>query len=98
MKIIKNIGEPTVDFKSLKIGDAFLDYDKKVCIKIPKVYDDFSGMETESLLEGCMDADDFYEHAVNVYNFEEKKFLSYDDYAQVKPLQVTMEVELKREG
>lgn len=92
MKIIKNIEEPKVNFETLKVGDVFLDCDEKVCMKIPKVYNDFSGMETEALLEGCMSADDFYEHEVNAYDFEDNEFFFFDDYAQVRPIKAYMEV------
>lgn len=92
MRIIKNIEEPTVKFEDLMIGDVFLNQDDCVCIKIPKVYNDFSGAETESLLEGCMNADDFYEHEVNAYNLEDNEFLWFDDFIQVRPLKSYMEV------
>ena len=92
MRIIKNIEELTVDFESLKVGDVFLDCDENVCMKIPKVYNDFSGMETEALLEGCMSADDFYDHEVNAYDLERNKFFFFGDCAQVKPLSAYMEV------
>ena len=92
MRIIKNIAEPTVEFGSLKIGDVFLDTDESVCMKIPKVYTDFSGMETESLLEGCMNADSFYTHRANAYDLEKDEFFWFEDYRQVRLLNAYMEV------
>jgi hypothetical protein len=92
MRIVKNIEEPIVEFESLAIGDVFLDQDDCVCMKIPKVYRDFSGGETESLLEGCMSAEDFYEHESNAYDLEEDKFFWLDDDDSVRPLRAHMEV------
>ena len=91
MKIIKNIEEPTVKFESLKVGDVFL-ADEHICMKIPKVYNDFSGMETEALLEGCMSADDFYQHEVNAYDLENNEFFWLDNDDPVRPLKAYMEV------
>ena len=92
MKIVKNIETPTVNFEKLKVGDVFLDPGESVCMKIPSVYSDFSGAETESLLEGCMDADEFYEHEVNTYDLERNMYFLLDDYVQVRPLNACMEV------
>ena len=92
MRIVKNIEDPTVKFKDLMIGDAFLDGDENVCIKVPMVYSDFSGGDTESLLEGCMDADDFYQHQVNAYDLENNEFFWIDDDTNVRPLNARMEV------
>ena len=91
MKIIKNIEEPTVKFESLKVGDVFL-ADEHICMKIPKVYNDFSGADTENLLEGCMSADDFYQHEVNVYDLEDNEFFWIDEDDQVKLCKAYMEV------
>ena len=92
MRIVKNIEDPTVKFEDLMIGDVFLDIDENVCMKVPKVYNDFSDAETESLLEGCMNANDFYEHEVNTYDLENKEFFWIDEDTQVRPLNAYLEV------
>lgn len=92
MRIVKNIEDPTVKFKDLMIGDAFLDFDENVCIKVPMVYNEFSNAETESLLEGCMDADEFYQHQANTYDLENNEFFWLDEDTQVRPLNARMEV------
>lgn len=92
MRIIKNIEDPTTKFGDLMIGDVFLDGDEDVCMKVPKVYNEFSGMETESLLEGCMNADDFYDHEANAYCFENNEFFWLDEDEEVRPLKAHMEV------
>ena len=91
MKIIKNIEESTVNFGSLKVGDVFL-ADEHICMKIPKVYNDFSGADTEALLEGCMDAEDFYQHEVNAYDLEDNMFFWIDEDDQVKLCKAHVEV------
>ena len=92
MRIVKNIEEPTVKFKDLAIGEVFLDEGENVCIKVPMVYSDLSGMETESLLEGCMSADDFYQHEANAYAFEHNAFFWFEEGDEVRPLKARMEV------
>ena len=92
MRIVKNIEDPTVKFDDLMIGDVFLDIDENVCMKVPKVYNGFSDAETESLLEGCMRANDFYEHEVNTYDLENKEFFWIDEDTLVRPLNAYMEV------
>lgn len=92
MRIVKNIEEPTAKFDDLMIGDVFLDRDENVCMKVPMVYNEFSGMETESLLEGCMDADDFYNHQVNAYDLENNEFFWLDEDEKVRPLKTYLEV------
>ena len=92
MRIIKNIEEPTVKFDDLMIGDVFLDQDDCVCMKIPKVYNDFSGADIESLLEGCMNANDFYQHEVNAYDLENNEFFWLEDGDSVRPIKAYMEV------
>jgi hypothetical protein len=61
MRIVKNIEDPITKFDDLMIGDVFLGFDENVCIKIPMVYGELSGTEVTNLLEGCMDADEFYQ-------------------------------------
>jgi hypothetical protein len=92
MRIVKNIEDPTVKFKDLAIGEVFLDEDENVCIKVPMVYNEFSGMETESLLEGCMSADDFYDHEENAYCLENNEFFWLDEDEEVRPLKAYLEV------
>lgn len=92
MRIVKNIEEATVRFDDLMIGDVFLDRDENVCMKVPMVHNEFSGEEIENLLEGCMSAEDFYEHEVNTYDLENKEFFWIDDDTQVRPLNAYMEV------
>ena len=92
MRIIKNIEDPTVKFEDLDIGDVFLDGDENVCIKVPMVHNEFSGEEIENLLEGCMSAEDFYEHEVNAYDLENNEFFWIDDDTQVRLLNARMEV------
>ena len=93
MRIIKNIEDPIVKFEDLMIGDAFLlAKDEKVCMKVPKVYNDFSGVDIENLLEGNMDANDFYYHEVNAYDLENNEFFWLDNDDPVRPLKAYMEV------
>ena len=92
MRIIKNIEDPTAKFGDLMIGDVFLDGDENVCIKVPEVYNDFSDAETENLLEGCMDADDFYQHHANTYDLEHNEFFWLDEEEEIRPLKTYMEV------
>lgn len=93
MKIIKNIEEPTVKFESLKVGDVFLlAKNEKVCMKVPKAYYEFSGADIEGLLEGCMDADDFYYHEINAYDLENNEFFWLDEDDEIRPLNAYMEV------
>lgn len=93
MRIVKNIEEPTVKFEDLMIGDVFLDGDENVCIKVPEVYNDFSGAETESLLEGCMDADEFEEHKYNAISLNDMQYHYFDDFEDVifKPSKLIVE-------
>ena len=92
MRIVKNIEEPTAKFGDLMIGDVFLDGDENVCMKIPKVYNEFSNAETETLLEGCMSAESFYQHEVNAYDLEKNEFFWLYDDDKVRPLKTYMEV------
>ena len=92
MRIVKNIEEPTAKFEDLMIGDVFLDVDENVCMKVPMVHNEFSGEEIEILLEGCMSAEDFYEHEVNAYDLENNEFFWIDDDTRVRPLNAHMEV------
>ena len=92
MRIIKNIEEPIVEFEKLMIGDVFLDQDDCVCMKIPMVYKEFSETETESLLEGGMDADDFYQYQANAYDLESNKFFWLEDSDSVRLLNAYIEV------
>ena len=92
MRIVKNIEEPTAKFDDLMIGDVFLDGDENVCIKVPMVYKEFSEMETENLLKGCVSADDLYEHLVNAYDLEHNEFFWLDDDDKIRPLNARMEV------
>ena len=92
MRIVKNIEDPTVKFKDLMIGDAFLDGDENVCLKVPMVYKEFSETETESLLEGGMDADDFYQYQANAYDLESNKFFWLEDSDSVRQLNAYIEV------
>jgi hypothetical protein len=92
MRIVKNIEEPTTRFDDLTIGDVFLDRDENVCMKVPMVHNEFSGEEIENLLEGCMSAEDFYEHEVNAYDLENHEFFWIDDDTQVRPLNAYLEV------
>lgn len=92
MRIIKNIEEPTAKFGDLMIGDVFLDGEEDVCMKIPMVHNEFSGEEIENLLEGCMNAEEFYEHEVNAYDLENNQFFWLDDDDEVRPLKTYVEV------
>ena len=92
MRIVKNIEDPTAKFEDLMIGDVFLDRDENVCMKIPMVHNEFSGEEIENLLEGCMSAEDFYEHEVNAYDLENNQFFWLDDDEEVRPLKAYLEV------
>ena len=92
MRIIKNIEEPTANFGDLMIGDVFLDRDDNVCMKIPKIFNEFSERETEELLEGCMSAEEFYRHEVNAYDLEKNEFFWLEDDYEVRPLNAYMEV------
>ena len=92
MRIIKNIEEPTAKFEDLMIGDIFLDEDENVCMKVPMVYNDFSEVETENLLKGCMSDYAFHEHEANAYDLEHNEFFWIDDDTQVRPLKTYMEV------
>lgn len=92
MRIVKNIEDPTTRFDDLTIGDVFLDRDENVCMKVPMVHNEFSGEEIENLLEGCMSAENFYEHEVNAYNLENNEFFWIDDDTLVRPLNAYMEV------
>ena len=92
MRIVKTIEEPTTKFENLMIGDVFLDVDENVCMKVPMVHNEFSGEEIENLLEGCMSAEDFYEHEVNAYDLESNEFFWIDDDTKVRPLKTYMEV------
>lgn len=88
MRIIKNIEEPMANFGDLMIGDAFLDSDGSVCMKVPKILN----AETESLLDGRMDADNFYDHEANAYDLEKNEFFWLDENNEVRPLNAYMEV------
>jgi hypothetical protein len=92
MRIVKNIENPTVRFKDLMIGDAFLDGDENVCLKVPMVYSDFSDAETENLLEGCMSAESLYQHEANSYDLENNEFFMLDEDEEVRPLKAYLEV------
>ena len=92
MRIVKNIEEPTAEFGDLIIGDVFLDGDEDVCMKIPKVHNEFSDEEIENLLEGCMNADDFYDHEANAYCLENNEFFWLDEDEEVRPLKAYLEV------
>ena len=92
MRIIKNIEEPTTKFEDLMIGDVFLDQDENVCMKVPMVYNEFSEAETESLLEGCLSAESFYQHQANAYDLEHNEFFWLDDDDEIRPLKTYMEV------
>ena len=92
MRIVKNIEDPTVKFGDLMIGDAFLDLDENVCVKVPMIYGDFSEKETESLLEGHMTDYDFHQHEVNAYDLENNKFFWLEDDTWVRPLNAYLEV------
>lgn len=92
MRIVKNIEDPTVKFEDLTIGDAFLDGDENVCMKIPMVYNEFSEKETESLLEGRMTDYDFHQHEANAYDLEHNEFFWLDEEEEVRPLKTYLEV------
>lgn len=92
MRIVKNIEDPTVKFKDLMIGDTFLDGNENVCIKVPMVYNEFSDVETENLLKGCITADDLYEHEANSYDLEHNEFFMLDEDEEVRSLKTYMEV------
>lgn len=93
MRIVKNIEDPTAKFEDLMIGDVFLDRYEDVCIKVPKIYDNFSGAEAESLLEGCVSVKDFFnQHEANAYDLEKNEFFWLDGDDEVRPLKAYMEV------
>jgi hypothetical protein len=92
MRIIKNIEDPTVKFEDLMIGDVFLADYEHICMKIPRVYSDFSGEDIGCLIKGCMNADDLCQHEVNAYDLEDNEFFWIDEDNQVRPLNAYMEV------
>lgn len=93
MNIKKSMPE-AVYFSKLQIGDVFVDESSHgdVMIKIPKAYTDLSDSDIESLLEGCMNGDDFYEHYSNAYNLTQNKYAYYDDFEDVFKLIAELEV------
>lgn len=92
MRIVKNIEEPTVNFEDIEIGGVFLDQDENVCMRVPNIFNEFSARETEELLKGCMNINDFYKHGANAYDLGRNEFFWFEDNDKVRPLKAYMEV------
>ena len=95
MEIIRNEKNEEVYFSKLSVGDIFVaaNDNPNTYLKISETYAELSGGEIESLLEGCMDADELYDHRYNAINLNDMQYHYFEDYDEVifKPSKLIVE-------
>lgn len=95
MEIVRNGKNEEVYFSSLSVGDIFVTTNRNpnTYLKISETYAELSGGEIESLLEGCMDADELDTHRYNAISLNDMEYHYFDDYDEVvfKPSKLIVE-------
>lgn len=95
MEIVRNEKNEEVYFSKLSVGDIFVtaNGNPNTYLKIRETYAELSDIETENLLEGCMDADDFYEHKYNAISLNDMQYHYFENFDDVlfKPSKLIVE-------
>lgn len=94
MEIVRNEKNEEVYFSKLSVGDIFVtaNDNPNTYLKISETYELLGG-EIETLLEGCMDADEFYEHRYNAISLNDMQYNYFEDFDEVifKPSKLIVE-------